>query len=96
MAQLDKFKFDQSGSLVFDDEGRFSKVGARNCVDFNGFLEKARNKEMNSDEGLLFSKVGPFKDIKSYFLAMLNGREGKSVRTPFNRGSHNLLRLFID
>lgn len=50
MAQLEKFKFDQSGSLVFDDEGRFSKVGARNCVDFNGFLEKARNNDMHNDE----------------------------------------------
>lgn len=93
MVQLNKFDFTQGGAPIFDDEGcTVNGVGPAIKLDNSAMLDRLEKED--DDETAIFCELGPFDDVKSYFLAMLDRREPP----PYNhdQGVYKLLRLFID
>jgi len=96
MAQLNKFAFNKCGSLTFDKEGNASDIDSRYCADFNAFHRRLCAEDYGEDDSFPFQETGPLADSRSYFLTALDQREVVQERSPFNQGTHYLLRLFID
>ena len=94
MSQLSKFAFDQGGSLLFDEDNHVSGTGPRRVLDHNEAYEHlcTRDPILHS----LFSDAGPFKDVKTSFLSMLDQREGRRMKSTICSGAEHMLRLFID
>ncbi|KAE8353053.1 hypothetical protein BDV28DRAFT_133924 [Aspergillus coremiiformis] len=92
MVQLDKFSFNQGGSLHFDDRGFPLGIGSFRLVDNAAILE--RSKDGDHDESTIFLEAGPFSNTKEYYTALLDHR--KETKSTVQKGTIELLRLFID
>ena len=96
MVQLNKFSFNQSGALLFDENGRVYGVGSRHLADFNIVYEKECNGTFRDEDDLPFSTMGPFDHATSYFLDALKKRAGQNEEDAFANGADILARKLID
>ncbi|KAL5342911.1 hypothetical protein BJX70DRAFT_394351 [Aspergillus crustosus] len=94
MIQLQKFTFQQGGTVLFGTDGNPSgDVGPFRTVDVNAMLDNLREDD-TYDGSHVFHEIAPISDVKSYFTYALNRREPPS--DEFSQGIYRLLNLFID
>ncbi|KAE8149471.1 kinase-like domain-containing protein [Aspergillus avenaceus] len=89
MAQLNRFSFNQGGSLVFDDRGCLEGVGPLRQVDRVAMLERYGD----NDDSTVYLETGPFSHPEEYYTALL----GCQCRpeTSLDVGMLKLLRTLI-
>lgn len=96
MVQLNKFAYNQSGSLIFDDKGNVTGIGPAKVFDGPAHLKWLLKSDGNKPN--IFFEMGPFYDPKSsYFSAFERHAEidPSSIDAKFDIGIEVLLRLFI-
>lgn len=81
--QLNQFRFNEGGCIIFDDAGN-PGVGPR---------RKAADSEEEDDQADK-SGLGPYKSQTAYFHSLLDSRDPPSDKS--GRGLHKMLRLFLD
>ncbi len=92
MVQLDKFSFDQGGSIVFDEQGHPASIGPTRHVDNQAMLERLGTDD--PDETAMYIELGPHADPKSFYTSVLDRRpEPPSL---WGKGELKLLRMFLD
>lgn len=72
MVQLNKFKFQEGGGLVFDADGELAGIGSAKVVDEWTQLQK---RVVSHD--MAYCTIGPFKQPKASMLAMIERRDGE-------------------
>lgn len=96
MVQLNKFRYNQSGSLNFDDHCNVTGIGPAKVVDGPAHL-----KSLLNDDGIysgFFFQNGPFEDPRLCFLSALERHAKPKISqldVKFSLGITALLRLFI-
>lgn len=90
MIQLNQFRFPESGSLLFDENGHY-EVGPMQRVDYQAMLDRFQTDE--EDEPTVTFEVRPFKSQKEFFHCSLDRREAPPDQ--FSRGFHKVLRLLL-
>jgi len=93
ISQLDRFEFEEGGSLLFGANGEVAGIGPRRYADMNTAYE---NMCARVFDGMPFCDMGPFQDVKGSFLSQLNQRNTKRNTIKFARGANLLLRQLID
>ena len=95
MTQLDALRYSQGGSLLFDQLGNVTGVGATRVVDFAAQVDRLTSDD--TDGSPLFCVKGPFNDPKSFLTFALDRRESlKSLPEKYHQGTLQLLRQYID
>lgn len=96
MVQLNKFVYNQSGSLIFDDDGNVTGTGPAKVVDGPAWAESWREGDCNDSA---FFENGPFDDPRSCFLSALERHAGPKMSIPgakVDLGTNAILKLFIN
>ena len=95
IVQLNNFVYNQSGSLIFDDDGNVTGTGPAKVVDGPAWAQSVR-EDQSIDSA--FFENGPFDDPRSCFLSALERHAGPNMSLPdpeWDLGSEVLLKLFI-
>ncbi|MCJ1463850.1 hypothetical protein MMC07_002459 [Pseudocyphellaria aurata] len=97
MVQLDRFAYEQSGSLVFDDTGNVTGIGPAKVFDGPAYL---RYLLAGDDDELFhfFFEMGPLDDPKSFYFTALDRHakiDPNGNTAKFAIGLEVLLRHFI-
>lgn len=92
MVQLDKFSFDQGGSIVFDEQGRPASIGPTRHVDNQAMLERMERDD--PDDAALYVELGPHAHPKAFYTSMLDRRP--EPPSHWGKGELKLLRMFLD
>jgi len=92
MVQLDKFSFDQGGSIVFDDQGHPASIGPTRHVDNQAMLERLKTDD--PDETALYVELGPHVDPNSFYTSVLDRQPEPDSLS--GKGELMLIRLFLD
>lgn len=93
MIQLEKFVYEQSGQLVFNEHGQVISTGSAKVVDASA--ELARLDSDDDDLTAIFCEMGPFRNAADLFLALLDRQIAGTVSDPFSNGLHYMLHHFI-
>ena len=99
MVQLNKFSFNQCGSLSFDKEGNIIEISSMPFWDqSNTPVKTLQDFDMGEE-----CEIGPFSDAKTYLQYSMNSRQPLgsitcrgSLMDDSMIGSYKLLRLFFD
>ncbi|RDL41621.1 uncharacterized protein BP5553_01600 [Venustampulla echinocandica] len=91
MIQLDRFSFDQGGSINFDEHGQPARISPSRHVDNQAMLDRLYTDDQ--DEMAVYVELGPFTDPRSFYTAFLDCRH--EPRTISSKGELELLRLFL-
>ena len=90
MAQLDRFRYNSSGSLIFDEDGNPKDIGPMRCIDQKATLDRVFADGV--DEVCYFNP-GPFSEAGQFYTLHLDNRTDPA--DAFGRGIKLLLRLFL-
>lgn len=94
MVQLNKFTYNKSGSLVFDDDGNVTGLGPAKVFDGPAYVES-----FNGDcDPAFFYESGPFDDPRMCFFSAMERHAEPGISQPnpkLSYGTLALLRLFI-
>ena len=96
MAQLNNLRYSEGGSLLFDQSGNVTGIGALRVVDFVAQFDRFASED--NDGSALFCLKGPFQDVKSYMTFALDRRDRQRPleNVPkYYRGMLQLLRQLI-
>ncbi|KAK2867913.1 hypothetical protein FQN49_003338, partial [Arthroderma sp. PD_2] len=93
MVQLNNFKYPYGGAVTFDDKGNPSDIGPFRRMDLAGIVHRVFHTD-DDDDSNIYTTVGPFADVKSFFTGMLDKRE--VPKGDYYRGAYKLLKYFID
>ena len=97
MVQLNSYTFDQSGSLEFDDDGKFIRIGERKMADGIGAWDGVEEHLCTETKNIWTAKA-PSTDPKSEYLFTL-GRLPNGIPVgahTLQKGGHKSLLHFID
>lgn len=90
MIQLNRFRFHEGGSLLFDDNGHY-RIGPVQRVDHQAMLDRLQPD--GEDEPTATFEVGPLKSQSDYFHCSIDRLEAPPDK--FSRGFHKVLRLLL-
>ncbi|MCJ1357646.1 MAG: hypothetical protein MMC33_007642 [Icmadophila ericetorum] len=101
--QLNKFRYDQAGRLLYDDEEAVKGIGSVRNYDLGAIVQRAEQQVAeaddddedfeNCDDSPLFCEAGPFSDPKKFLLWMLDRRD--SCKLEYTKGTYHLLRVLV-
>ena len=93
MVQLSQFTLDRGGSLRFDSDGRPVDVAGAKVPDWAAELDAIQGLT-TLGEDCPYCEKGPITDPASWFLFMLDHRGSRKRDGAYDRGIHEVLRLF--
>jgi len=88
--QLNRFRFHDGGSLLFDDNGQY-EIGPMQRVDHQAMLDRLQTDE--EDEPTVMFEAGPFNSQRDFYRCSIDRREAPPDKV--GRGFHKVLRLLL-
>lgn len=88
--QLNRFRFHEGGSLLFDDNGQY-EIGPMQRVDHQAMLDRLQTDE--EDEPTVIFEAGPFNFQRDFYRCSIRRREAPPDKV--GRGFHKVLRLLL-
>lgn len=95
MVQLSQFTLDRGGSLRFDSDGRPVDVAGAKVPDWAAELDALQGLT-TIGEDCPYCEKGPIANPASSFLFMLDHRGFRETDGAYDRGIHEVLRLFTE
>ncbi|KAF7595040.1 hypothetical protein BBP40_007443 [Aspergillus hancockii] len=91
MTQLEKFSFNNGGSLVFDDQGLVAGIGPLRLVNIAAMRQRLKADDSNTSTIYLESRA--ISNAREYYTALLDCR--REPGSSFEKGVLKLLRMLI-